>query len=197
MHDMNHFAKRKRPIQTCRKQNTFLLFLHLALLEKFHQRRPSLTQVPFPMHNPLHHAIHRTPNHSLHLHALNDHEGLILLDLRAFLNLHSQDFTWHGRKDRVRNVFDAEGFLGPLGHGEVQAELGAALEEREAIFVADKGCGEAGVRVEGRQGVGGGGEGAGYVGVGGAGDGDGELRGGRLEDGYGCGSGLAFAIRGR
>ena len=105
------------------------------------------------MHNPPNNAILRTPNHSLHLHALDNNKRLVLLHALPLLDLDTQHLARHGCEHAVGHVFDAEGFSGPRRQRQRQPVLRAALEERQAVCVADEGCREARVREEGREGV--------------------------------------------
>ena len=146
------------------------------------------------MDNFLHNAIHRTPNHRLHLHTLNHNQRLVFLDFLALLDFNPQHLARHGRQYAVGYVLDAQCLLGPLRHRELQTVLLALLEQGEAICVADEGCRQAGVRVVSCEGVGGGTECGGDVGVCGGADGDVELGWGGLVDGDRGASRVALAV---
>ena len=123
---------------------------------ELHQRSPSLTHLPHAVHNPAHLAINGTSDDSLHLHALNHNQRLVLHDLVSSLDFNSQDFARHRSADAVRRVFGSECFGVPGRLGERQVVLQAVLEEGEVWggWVTDQGCGGAGVRVEGGEGAG-------------------------------------------
>src|SRR5689334_978567 len=105
------------------------------------------------MYNLSNNSIPGTAYHSLHLHALDNHQRLVFPHFIALLDFNPQHFTRHGRQYAVRHILHAQRLLGPFRHGELEAMLLALREKGEAICIANERRAETSMWVERREDV--------------------------------------------